>query len=98
MWNVCGTGDRDERRRLVVGEESIDVAVQGEVGEPVGVVGEEQLVAAEVPLHPSQPLADVRVVTGVDERDLPLVDVGAQQLDAAATVGKNTKSFVAHSS
>ena len=42
-----------------------------------------------MPLHPAQPLAHVRVVTGVDEGDLPLVDVGAQHLDVAATFRKD---------
>ena len=89
--------DAEEARDLVALEERLDVAIEREVGQAIGVVGEEHLVVAEVALHPAQPLADVRLVAGVDERDLPLVDVGAS-ISTCRPPSASTKSFVAHSS
>ena len=61
---------------------SIDV-VQRCVGQHVGVVGQEVLVAVEVLAHAAQPLADRRFESGVDEGDRPVADVGVHQFDLA---------------
>ena len=59
------------------------------VGERVAVVGQEQLLAREMVVHPAQPLADRGVEPGVGEGDPPVLDVAAQQLDLAAAVGQH---------
>ena len=59
----------------------------GEVGEPVRVVGQEHLVVREVLANRGASRSPMlRVQAGVDERDPPVVDVGAQQIDRSAAV------------
>jgi hypothetical protein len=76
---------REQRPDLVgLRAEPGEHVVERHVGEDVGVVGEEHLLVLDVLAHPPQPLADRRGEAGVDERDRPVADVGAQQLDVAA--------------
>ena len=63
--------------------EPIDHRVQRCVGEHVRVVGQEHVLVLDEVTHPTQPLADRRVEPGVDERDRPVLDVAAEQLDVA---------------
>ena len=62
------------------GGEPLDHRVQRRVGEQVGVVGEEHLLALEEVSHPTEALTDRRVRAGVDERDRPVLHVAAEQL------------------
>ena len=55
----------------------------------VGVVGAEDAFVAQVAPCREQALADVRLEARVHERDPPVLDVGAQQLDIAAPVGQH---------
>src|SRR5579883_143219 len=70
-------------------EERIDVRRAVEVGDAVGVVGEEHLLALHVFPHPAQPFADVRPQAGVDERDPPALDVLADHVDLGAAAGEH---------
>ena len=65
MWNVCGAGTVTKRRRLAACDEVVDIPVQGKVGQPVGVVGEEHLVVADIAAEPVRrsPIIDVRPVS-----------------------------------
>ena len=64
--------------------ELLDHVVHRRVGQHVGVVGQEVLVAVEVASHPAKALADRRFESGVDEGDRPVADVGMHQFDLAA--------------
>ena len=75
-----------ERRDLVAGAERVDHVGQLQVGQAVGVVGEEHLLVLDVLAHRHEPLPDVGVQAGVDERDLPVGDVVALELDLLAAV------------
>jgi hypothetical protein len=70
-------------------QHAIDDVAQRGVGEDVAVVGEEHLVVVEVGPHAPQALADGGVDAGVDERDAPLADVGAQQLDVLTALAQH---------
>ncbi len=56
------------------------------IRERVPVVGEEELVVGEVVADGTQPLADRRPRTRIDEGDVPVVDVGLQQVHVSAAV------------
>ena len=89
-WNDCGSGTLRKQATLWSrATKSSMYESSGRSDRAVGVVGEEHLVVAEEALHPAQPFADVRLGSGVDERDPPILDVGAEHLDAAATVGEH---------
>src|SRR5688572_27793434 len=60
-----------------------------EVGNAVRIVGEEHFLTLEVLAHRRQTHPDVRLQTGVDERDAPILDVSLQQLHTLATLGKD---------
>src|SRR6185437_7423708 len=94
---VLADGDAVERRLGRHGHqrpdgiarlEDVDHVVERQVGEDVGVVGEEHLLALDVLAHPAEPLADRAVEARVHERDLPVLDVGAAQLDLALSEGE----------
>ncbi len=72
------------RRTGVPAREGVDHLGQRRVGEHVGVVGEEHLVAVQVVPHPAQPLPDRRLDAGLSERDRPVGYVGGQQLGPPA--------------
>ena len=82
-------GHGHEAGDLVALEERLDVRVEGQIRQAIGIVGEEHVVAVEMGLDASQTLADVRVVTSVDEGDLPLVDARAEDLNVLAAVRKH---------
>ena len=69
--------------------EGIDVLGQWQVTEPIGVVGHEDRVIADVVLHSLQPLSDRGVDAGVDEGDPPVIDVRIEQLEVSPTVGQH---------
>src|ERR1044071_9666243 len=70
-----GHAHAEERGDLVALHEALDVGAEVEIGQTVRVVGQEHLVALDVLLHAAQALAAVRALAGVDEGDVPVVDV-----------------------
>ena len=68
---------------------ALDHRRQVRVGERVAVVGEEHLVVAQQVADGAQPLADRRVQARVDERDVPVVDVGLEQVDLRPALGED---------
>ena len=74
---------------LSVVTKSRDVPVEVEVGETIGVVGEEDLLPLDMIADPTQALADRGVDAGLDEREAPLVDVGTEQLDLSTSFGQH---------
>ena len=76
----------EEARRHARGLRALDHRRQVSVGERVAVVRQEHLVVAEDVAHRAQTLADARVQAGVHERDVPVVDVGLEQMDLRAAV------------
>ena len=83
---LAGT-HRQKGRDLAATDRVLDQLGQGEVGQHVGVVGKEQVLAFQVPAHGGQALADVGVAAGLGEGDPPAVDVALEQLDARPTLG-----------
>ena len=63
--------------------EVVDHGGQRQVGEAVAVVGQEHLLALQEGLHGLEAHADVGVEAGVDEGDLPVLDVAGEQVDLA---------------
>ena len=89
-WKLLRGRDADEAGHRVLLAEELDHAGQGHVGQAVGVVGEEHLLALEVAAAPRLsrwPMFELQ--PGVDEGDLPVVDVAGQQLDRLAAVGQH---------
>src|SRR6185503_2438047 len=70
----------EEAGDFVLPAELLDVLRQVEIREAIAVVGEEHLVVAEIASYRLEPLSDVRLQTGVGERDPPLIDVPTIQL------------------
>ncbi len=79
-------GDADEARHLAASAERLDVPVEVEIGQAVGVVGKEHLLALQMRANTHQSLADVRVQPRIDERDAPILDVFSKELDRATAV------------
>src|SRR5262249_34096486 len=77
---------RDEQPGGPAPFQRCDHVVERSVGEPVAVRRKEDLVVADVPLHPLQPLADGGVHAGVDEGDRPAIDVLSEELDITTSV------------
>ena len=77
---------RQECRDLAGRLELLDELVEGSVGEEVAVIREKDLVVADVVPDGFQALADVSVDAGIGEGDLPVLDVGALELEAPAPV------------
>ena len=88
--------DREEAGRRPGRLGALDHRRQVSVGERVAVVRQEQLVVAQQVSHRAQPLADLRLQPGVDEGDIPVVDVRLQQMDARPP-SESTKSFASAS-
>ena len=80
---------REEARRRLLVLGAGDHRGQVGVGQRVPVVGEEELVVGQQVADGAQPLADRRPQAGVDEGDVPVVDVGPQQMDVRAAVGQH---------
>ena len=78
---------REEGSGLSGAAEGVDHRRQVEVGETVRVVGEEHLVILDVPLHRDEALPDVGAQAGVDEGDLPVLDVAVLEPHLAAALG-----------
>src|SRR5262245_63992327 len=60
--------------------------VERQVGQYVRIIREKHRLAVEMTLDRLQSLADVRIQTGIDERDIPSGDVTSVQLDSLAAV------------
>ena len=73
------TREAGDRTRLLL--EVGDHRRQRQVREAVAVVGKEYLLVLEIALHRLEAHADVRRQAGIDEGDLPVVDVASDQLD-----------------
>ncbi len=72
----------EELHELAAAREGVDHRRQGGVGEPVAVRREEHVLVVEVALDRLQALGDLRLRSGVDERDPPVADVARVELDA----------------
>jgi hypothetical protein len=83
-----GRDDADERSDGVALAEPGDVGVEVEIREPVGVVREKHRLALEMRPDGGEPLADVRLETRIDERDRPVGDVVAEQLDRSSALAQ----------
>ena len=73
--------DAHEAGHRVLPAELLELMGKRQVAEPVAVVREEFGFVADDALDGLQPLADVRLQAGLDERDLPVVDVAGHQLE-----------------
>src|SRR5215471_12257541 len=75
---------------LSAAHEAIDLVGKGEAAQSVGVVRQENLFAFQVLFDRLQPLSDVGLQARIDERDAPIRDVAALQLNflAAACHGE----------
>src|SRR6266403_5631480 len=71
--------DADEAADLVSRAKVLEIVSEREIGEPVAVVREKDVVVGKVTLHRLEALPDVGVQAGISERDLPVVDVTAVQ-------------------
>src|SRR5262245_17436627 len=80
---------RQEAAHLVPPQEVLDVPVQRQVRQPVAVVRQEHRLSPEVGLDGLQPLPDVGGDAGVDERDVPVVDVAVEQAELLAALGED---------
>ena len=84
-----GRVDDHERADQAAGMERVQVVRQPQIGQPVGIVRQELVLAMQVGLDTHQPLADGRLRPGVGEGDVPVVDVRAQQPDVTAAAAQH---------
>src|SRR5690606_16379102 len=77
---------RNEARNGLARAEIGDVLVERQIGQAVSVVGEELRLVLEITPYTSQPLTNVRMQPGVDERDAPFVEIRAFELDLLAAL------------
>jgi len=77
---------REQARGDVAGHHVVDDLVHRRVGQHVAVVGQEGVIVLQEGPDPAQPLTDRGVDAGVDEGDLPLADVGVEELDVLAAL------------
>ena len=70
--------DAQEAADFVAFTEVLQVRVEIEVGQTVGVIGEKHGIVPEVVPNAHEPLADIRVRPGVHEGDPPILDIAAQ--------------------
>src|ERR1700730_1099573 len=85
---VCGNDvireirlGRNKRGDSVVMTGELNESWEGHIGEAVGVIGEECLLAGEVALHRLEALANIRMCSRFGEGDVPVVDVAVEQLE-----------------
>ena len=67
----------------------VDERRQMEVGQTIGIVGQERFFPFEIGLRSLQTLANVRGSAGIDERDFPSVDVAAQERNVVPAAGED---------
>ncbi len=84
QWKAELRRHRGQHPDRVARRELLHHVVEWQVGQDVGVVGEEHLLVLDVGPDAPQPLADRRVEAGVHEVDRPVPDVGGAQLHLAA--------------
>src|SRR4029453_17555094 len=80
--------DTDEAPQLAVSLKVVQVLVEWNIGQAVAVVRQKLGIVAEIALDSFQPLANVRVHSGLGERDLPAIDVAAEQPDGPTPFGQ----------
>src|SRR6185436_14397346 len=79
-----------EARGHLAATEMVEIGRQVEIGETVRVVGHEDVVpVVEVTLHRLQALTEIGVQARVDEGDLPIVNVAAEQMDVFAALAEH---------
>src|ERR1700687_1601289 len=86
---TLGAANRHKARDRIASAKLLDVPLKRQIGQPVGIVGEKDLLVLEVLAHAKQPLADIAVQAGVHEGDAPVVQIAPVQLDPAAAVAQS---------
>src|SRR5215469_4991673 len=79
----------DKAGQALAFQELVDYGVEVHVRQTIGVVGKERLLILDVLLHHFQAHSNVRVETGIDEGDAPIVDIAVQQFEVFAAAGKH---------
>src|SRR5207253_3649724 len=72
--------DRHKLRDLIVFLEVIQQCRHRNIAEVIRIISHKNRLILEVLAHRTEPHADVRIDAGVDERDVPIIDVAAQQI------------------
>ncbi len=78
--------DREEAGRCSRFPGALDHRRQIRISERVAVVGQKHLVIPQEMSHSTKPLADARMESGIDKRDVPVMDVGLQELNLRAAL------------
>src|SRR5207244_3113217 len=78
----------DERPHARAPAEPVQVLGKRQVRHAIGVIDEERLLVLEVAPNRKQALPDVGRQAGIDERDAPIIDIAAQELDVSTAAAQ----------
>src|ERR1700681_210681 len=83
---TLGAANADKTRDRITFGEFLDIPIQRQIRQPVGIVGQKDRFAFDVLAYSKQTLADVAVQPGINEGDTPLVQIVAVQVNLSSAL------------